>query len=58
MSALGKGDIREPFLEIVHGDGSTTSDFVCRDFYMDRGKPLLKPFPAPSVQRRRLSICA
>ena len=45
MSALGKGDIREPFLEIVHGDGSTTSDFVYRDFYMDRGKPPFKTLP-------------
>ena len=27
MSSYGKGDIREPFVEIVHADGSTTSDF-------------------------------
>ena len=32
MSARGRGDIREPFLEIVQADGSRTSDFVydCR----------------------------
>ena len=28
MSASGKGDIREPFLEILHADGSRTSDFL------------------------------
>ena len=27
MSAAGKGDIREPFLEMLHADGSVTSDF-------------------------------
>ena len=27
MSSYGKGDIREPFVEIVHADGSITSDF-------------------------------
>lgn len=28
MSSLGKGDIREPFIEVIHEDGSYTSDFV------------------------------
>lgn len=28
VSFHGKGDIREPFLEVVHADGSRTSDFV------------------------------
>jgi len=28
MSAYGRGDIREPFIEVVHEDGSYTSDFV------------------------------
>ena len=27
FSSYGKGDIREPFLEVVHADGSFTSDF-------------------------------
>ena len=27
MSSYGKGDIREPFVEVVHADGSRTSDF-------------------------------
>lgn len=28
MSSYGKGDIREPFIEVVHADGSFTSDFL------------------------------
>lgn len=28
MSSYGKGDIREPFIEVIHGDGSYTSDFL------------------------------
>lgn len=28
MSSLGKGDIREPFIELTHEDGSTTCDFL------------------------------
>ncbi len=28
MSAYGRGDIREPFIEVVHSDGSYTSDFL------------------------------
>ena len=28
MSSYGKGDIREPFIELVHADGSITNDFV------------------------------
>ena len=28
MSGYGKGDIREPFVELVAADGSSTTDFV------------------------------
>lgn len=28
VSSYGKGDIREPFIEVVHEDGSYTSDFL------------------------------
>lgn len=39
MSSYGKGDIREPFIEVVHGDGSFTSDFLFEDARIERGKP-------------------
>ena len=31
MSSYGKGDIREPFIEVTHEDGSFTSDFLLKD---------------------------
>ncbi|MBR1853462.1 MAG: alpha-galactosidase [Lachnospiraceae bacterium] len=38
MSALGKGDIREPFIEVVHADGSYTSDFCFQKAEATKGK--------------------
>ena len=28
MSSYGKGDIREPFIELIHADGGFSSDFL------------------------------
>lgn len=39
MSSYGKGDIREPFLEVVHADGSFTSDFLYDSFEISDCKP-------------------
>ena len=41
MSAHGKGDIREPFIEVTHADGSYTSDFLFDSAEIREGK---KPF--------------
>lgn len=38
MSAYGKGDIREPFLELVHADGGMTSDFIYEESSITQGK--------------------
>ncbi len=38
MSSYGKGDIREPFIEIVNSDGSMTSDFRYRLFEKKEGR--------------------
>ena len=43
MSAQGKGDLREPFVEVVHADGSRTSDFLFQRARISHGKA---PFPA------------
>lgn len=32
MSSSGHGDIREPFIEIIHSDGSRSSDFLFSDY--------------------------
>lgn len=38
MSSYGKGDIREPFIEVIHGDGSYTSDFLFDKAEIRKGK--------------------
>ncbi len=45
LSFHGKGDIREPFVEIVHADGSFTQDFVFDSFEISKGKPAYKTLP-------------
>ena len=39
MSSYGKGDIREPFVEVVHADGSSTSDFLFDHAEITEEKP-------------------
>ena len=46
MSSCGKGDIREPLLEVTHADGSITSDFRFESFVIDREKKPLETLPA------------
>lgn len=38
MSSFGKGDIRTPFIEIIHEDGARTCDFVFESFVIDDNK--------------------
>lgn len=38
MSSYGKGDIREPFIEVIHADGSYTSDFLYEKAEITKGK--------------------
>ena len=45
MSAYGKGDIREPFIEVVHADGSYTSDFLYQGASIQKGKPEFESLP-------------
>jgi len=46
MSSYGKGDIREPFVSIVHADGSRTSDFVFESACISDGTLQLKSMPS------------
>ncbi|MBR5260928.1 MAG: alpha-galactosidase [Oscillospiraceae bacterium] len=46
MSSYGKGDIREPLLEITHADGSITSDFRFASYAIDKEKKPLATLPA------------
>lgn len=46
MSSYGKGDIRDPFVEIVHKDGSYTSDFLFDHAKIAKGKTNLATLPS------------
>lgn len=45
MSSYGRGDIREPFVEITHADGGMTSDFLFREARITRGKEEYRTLP-------------
>ncbi len=45
ISAYGKGDTREPFISVVHADGSRTSDFRYRSCYSRKGRTKVNGMP-------------
>lgn len=45
MSSYGKGDIREPFIELVHEDGSYTNDFLYEKSEITHTKEPYKTLP-------------
>ena len=45
MSSFGKGDIREPFVELTLSDGSMTSDFLFEKFEQGTGKDEFETLP-------------
>ena len=45
MSGHGKGDIREPFIEVTHADGSYTSDFLFDSAMVCPGKAPFDTLP-------------
>lgn len=45
MSSYGKGDVREPFIEVTHSDGSYTSDFVFAGAEIRNGKTPFETLP-------------
>lgn len=46
MSGYGKGDIREPFVEVIHADGSYTQDFLYDCAEIKEGKEPLATLPS------------
>jgi alpha-galactosidase len=46
MSSYGKGDIREPFIEITHVDGASTCDFLFKEARLSTQKEQLKTLPS------------
>ncbi len=50
MSSYGKGDIREPFVEVIHADGSFTSDFLFEKAEVRPGKEALRTLPSAYME--------
>ncbi len=46
MSSSGKGDIREPFVELTYADGSMTCDFLFEKAEIKAGKTPLETLPS------------
>ena len=46
MSSYGKGDIREAFIELVHGDGNPTCDFLFKEARLLKNKNALVSLPS------------
>lgn len=45
ISGYGKGDYREPFVEVVHPDGSPTTDFRYQSSEIRKGKEAFRTLP-------------
>lgn len=50
MSSHGKGDIREAFIELIHADGSSTSDFLFKEARLLTRKEALKTLPSAYLE--------
>ncbi len=46
ISSFGKGDIREPFVELTYADGNTTVDFLFDSYEIVDGKAALSMLPS------------
>ena len=46
LSSFGKGDIREPFVELTYADGSATVDFLFDSYEITEGKKALESLPS------------
>ena len=46
VSTFGKGDIREPMVELYYPDGNTTVDFLCYDYEVRKEKRALETLPS------------
>lgn len=54
FSSLGKGDIKEPFIEITHQDGSSTCDFLFEKAEIKQGKTKLETLPSSYEENNRV----
>ena len=60
VSTYGKGDIREPFLEVYHADGSFSSDFLFDSYEISEERDNLKQLPCSYRENgkvEQLKVC-
>jgi alpha-galactosidase len=57
MSSYGKGDIREPFVEITHEDGTSTVDFLFKEARLLDQKEALKSLPSAYLNTDLTTEC-
>ena len=55
MSSSGKGDLGEPFVEVIHEDGSYTSDFLFEKAEIRQGKSELITMPSSYDETGKVS---
>ena len=58
FSSYGKGDIREPFVEITHEDGSITSDFLFDSYQISECKDEYETMPGSYSEDGRVEHLA
>ena len=51
ISSTGKGDLRSPFVSIIHNDGSRTSDFIYESHEIKKGKEARKTLPVEDISK-------
>lgn len=51
MSGEGKGDFRQPFVELTLANGSRTTDFRYESYRIENGAPTLATLPSAYVER-------
>ncbi len=56
ISSLGKGDIKEPFIELINPDGSLTSDFLYVSHVIDDREPFLEKLPSSYGSNEHLCV--
>lgn len=54
FSTLGKGDVGEPVLELVHPDGCRTSDFVYDSYEISQGKEVFQSLPGSYDEKQQV----
>ena len=56
VGTIGKGDIRVPFVEMIHADGSSTNDFLYHDAKINTTRTPINTLPYATNNKEELEI--